>query len=434
MSRFSNILAVAAVAAAPALPFAVSAQNVLIENATIHSLGDAGTVENAGVLIKNGRVAQIGEGLAAPRGGKTIDAKGKVVTPGIFDPLSALGLVEVSLIGGTADDAVADETLSAAFDVAPAINPRSTLIPISRIEGVTRALVAPSSPSAWLSTPPGHVIAGQAAVINLGKPATAIDKTKVAMFVTLGEHGADFGGGSRGGAIAKLRTALDESKAWNAMPQPFKDSNAGHYSIERPAREALSPVMGGSMPVVARVHRASDIRATLDLANEYGLKLIIAGGDEAWMLADELANAKVPVILDPTSNLPANFERLAARADAAAILHSAGVLIAFSNEDSHNARNLKQLAGNAVAHGLPWDAALAAITRNPAKMFGLDAALGTLMPGYAGDAVVWSGDPLEVTSFADAVVIAGEVIPMVSRQTLLRDRYIKDGPLPRAYK
>lgn len=430
MSRFNQIIASATLA----LPFAVGAQNVLIENATIHSLGDAGTVEDAGVLIKNGRVAQIGAGLAAPRGGQTIDAKGKVVTPGIFDPLSALGLVEVSLIGGTADDAVEDTTLSAAFDVAPAINPRSTLIPISRIEGITRALVAPSSPSAWLSTPPGHVIAGQAAVINLGKPATAIDKTKVAMFVTLGEHGADFGGGSRGGAIAKLRTALDEAKSWNAMPQPFKDSNSGHYSIERPAREALAPVLDGTMPVVARVHRASDIRATLALANEYGLKLVIAGGDEAWMLADELANAAVPVILDPTSNLPANFERLAARADAAAILHSAGVLIAFSDEDSHNARNLKQLAGNAVAHGLPWDAALAAITRNPAKIFGLDAALGTLMPGYAGDAVVWSGDPLEVTSFADAVVIAGEVIPMVSRQTLLRDRYIKDGPLPRAYK
>ena len=430
MSRFNQIIAVASLAAAPM----VNAQNVLIENATVHSLGDAGTVENAAVLIKNGRVAQIGKGLAAPRGGKTIDAKGKVVTPGIFDPLSALGLVEVSLIGSTNDAAAESETLSAAFDVAPAINPRSTLIPISRIEGVTRALVAPSSPSAWLSTPPGHAIAGQAAVMNLGKPATAIDKTKVAMFITLGEHGADFGGSSRAGTIATLRAAFDEAKAWNAMPPTFKAGNAGHYSIERPAREALVPVLDGSMPVVARVHRASDIRAALALAKDYGLKLIVAGGDEAWMLADELANAKVPVILDPTSNLPANFERLAARADAAAILHSAGVLIAFSNEDTHQARNLKQLAGNAVAHGLPWDAALAAITRNPAKIFGMDATLGTLMPGYAGDAVVWSGDPLEVTSFADAVVIAGEVIPMVSRQTLLRDRYIKDGEWPRAYK
>lgn len=430
MSRFNQIIATTALAVAPA----VGAQSVLIENATVHSLGDAGTVENAAVLIKDGRVAQIGEGLAAPRGGTTIDAKGKVVTPGIFDPLSALGLVEVSLIGGTADDAVEDTTLSAAFDVAPAINPRSTLIPISRIEGVTRALVAPSSPSAWLSTPPGHVIAGQAAVINLGKPTTAIDKRQVAMFVTLGEHGADFGGGSRGGTIAKLRAALDDAKAWNALSDADQVGNKGHYSIKRPAREALAPVLAGNMPVVARVHRASDIRAALAVAKDYGLKLVVAGGDEAWMLADELANANVPVILDPTSNLPANFERLGARADAAAILHSAGVLIAFSNEDSHNARNLKQLAGNAVAHGLPWDAALAAITRNPAKIFGLDTHLGTLMPGYAGDAVVWSGDPLEVTSFADAVVINGAVIPMVSRQTLLRDRYTKDGEWPRAYK
>ena len=340
----------------------------------------------------------------------------------------------MSLIAGTADDAVEDTEISAAFDVAPAINPRSTLIPISRIEGVTRALVAPSSPSAWLSTPPGHVIAGQGAVINLGNPTKAVDRARVAMFVTLGEHGADFGGGSRAGALAVLRAALEEAQAWRAIPPTFKAGNAGHYSINRPAREALAPVLAGDMPVVARVHRASDIRAALDLAEEFGLKLIVAGGDEAWMLADALANAQVPVILDPTSNLPADFERLAARSDAAAILHSAGVLIAFSDESNHNARNLKQLAGNAVAHGLPWDAALAAITRNPAQIYGMADALGALMPGQAGDAVVWSGDPLEVTSFADVVIINGQVMPMRSRQTLLRDRYMKAGPLPRAYK
>lgn len=420
--------------AALGLAASATAQTVLIENATVHTLGEAGTVNNANVLIRDGRVAEVGAGATPVRGGKVIDAAGRIVTPGIFDPLSALGLVEVSLIAGTADDAVEDPEINAAFDVAPAINPRSTLIPITRIEGVTRALVAPSSPSAWLSTPPGHVIAGQGAVINLGKPDTAIDKARVAMFVTLGEHGADFGGGSRAGSVAVLRAALEEARAWKAMPPAFKTGNPGHYSINRPAREALAPVLDATLPVVARVHRASDIRAVLALAEEFGLRLIIAGGDEAWMLADALANAEVPVILDPTSNLPANFERLAARSDAAAILHSAGVLIAFSDEDSHNARNLKQLAGNAVAHGLPWDAALAAITRNPAEIYGMADTLGALMPGHAGDAVVWSGDPLEVTSFADAVVIAGEVIPMRSRQTLLRDRYLGESDWPRAYR
>lgn len=151
------------------------------------------------------------------------------------------------------------------------------------------------------------------------------------------------------------------------------------------------------------------------------------------MVADELASAGVPVLLDPLLNLPGNFDRLGARLDNAALLHEAGVTVAFSGAGTHNARKQRQAAGNAVANGLPWDAALAALTSAPADIFELKDS-GRIEPGGPADLVVWSGDPLEVTTAADQVIIGGKVIDMVTRQTLLRERYLPEDPdLPRAY-
>ena len=193
--------------------------------------------------------------------------------------------------------------------------------------------------------------------------------------------------------------------------------------------------MATGRPVVATVHRASDIQATVRLAQEFDLKLVIAGGAEAWIVADELAAAEVPVILDPLENLPSRFETLGATLHNAARLHTAGVKIAFSVAESHNARNMRQGAGNAVAYGLAPTAALEAMTINPATIFGVADVSGSLEPGKDADLVIWSGDPLEVTTAADRVFIRGRDIPMVSRQTLLRDRYSElAAPLPPQYR
>jgi len=172
----------------------------------------------------------------------------------------------------------------------------------------------------------------------------------------------------------------------------------------------------------------------LDFAGRHGLKPVISGGAEAWMVADRLAEAGVPVLIDPLLNLPGDFDELGARLDNAAILHAAGVTIAFTGTDMHNARRLRQSAGNAVAGGLPYEAGLAAITVNPAVIFELGDDRGTIEIGSRADLVVWSGDPLEVTTAADQVVIGGMQMDMVSRQTLLRDRYLEADPgKPRAY-
>jgi imidazolonepropionase-like amidohydrolase len=174
------------------------------------------------------------------------------------------------------------------------------------------------------------------------------------------------------------------------------------------------------------VARAAEIRRAIAFAKRNGMKPVIAGGAEAWVVADELARAKVPVLLDALENLPYTFDGIGARLDNAALLNRAGVRIAFTQfNESHNARKVRQLAGNAVAHGLPKDAALAALTAQPAEIFGLSGERGRIARGQVADLVLWSGDPLEVTSAADQVWIGGRAVEMRSRQTELRARYLQ---------
>jgi imidazolonepropionase-like amidohydrolase len=183
---------------------------------------------------------------------------------------------------------------------------------------------------------------------------------------------------------------------------------------------------------VVRVHRASDILQVLRFADEMELQVVIQGGREAWIVAEQLAAAKVPVVINTLDNLPADFDSLGARLDNAALLHRAGVQVMFSADETPNARKVRQLAGNAVANGMPATAALAALTRLPAKVFG--AGSRVIARGARADLVIWSGDPLEVTTAADQVVIGGLPDSMQSRQTRLRDRYFADpAPLGRAY-
>ena len=200
--------------------------------------------------------------------------------------------------------------------------------------------------------------------------------------------------------------------------------------------KALVPVVTKRMPLIVGVHRAADIRAVLKLAREHGLRIVLSGAEEGWVVAADIARARVPVILSATANLPASFEALGATMENAARLHVAGVTIAFSNgDDGHRIREVRYDAGNAVAHGLPYHAALAAITINPARIFGMGATAGSIERGKAADLVVWNGDPLEPMTQAQAVIIDGREQPLDTRARELARRY-KDlgGPLPPAYK
>lgn len=402
------------------LPVALSsfdarAAEILIRDARVHTLGPAGTLAKASVLIRDGRIAAVGAAVAAPDGARVVEAAGLVLTPGLFEAYSQMGLKEIDGVEQTGDEATKDARFSASLDMADGLNPRSVLIPVNRAEGLTRAMAAPESGDRTV------LIAGQGAIVNLGSVENFVTLARAAMFVEAGEQAAALMGGSRPAALAWLREVFEETrnpKLWMGRP------NREPLLSPLDAR-ALKPVLEGRMPLVALAHRASDLLALLRLADEYGIRLIIRGGAEAHLVAAQLAARKVPVILDPSANLPDRFESLASRADNAAILQRAGVLIAISAGDTHNSRNIRQLAGNAVTNGLAWDAALAAITHNPALLYGLGEAFGSIEAGKTADLVLWDGDPLEVTSFPRQVFIDGRPVAAQSRQSLLRDRYLQ---------
>jgi imidazolonepropionase-like amidohydrolase len=407
------------------------AETWAITNATIYTSGPSGRIEHGTVVIREGKIAAVGASVAVPADAIRVDAAGKIVTPGLFDPKSRFGIEEVSGVRETRDDSAKGKEFTAALDVAPAINPRSMLIPVNRIAGVTTAAVAPSV------TEKGTIVAGRGAVITLGSLDHDLRKDPAAMFVMLGETGADLAGGSRAASILYLREALEDARDYLAHRTAYDEARRRRYSLGRLDLSAFGPVLEREIPLVVGVERASDIEAALGIARDFDVSVVVDGGAEAWMVAGDLARAHVPVILNPLLDLPWSFEGLGASLENAARLARAGVVIAFKTGDSHNARNLTQLAGNAVSYGLPYEEALKAITVNPARIYGMAGTTGTIEPGRSADVVIWSGDPLEVTSAATRVFIEGRDIPMSSRQTLLRDRYLSllrgKGDLPPEY-
>ncbi len=426
-----GLLAWVAATLVPATESRAQSMPIAITGAKIHTMGPAGTIENGAVLISNGRIAAVGADLDVFANARIIDGSGMIVTPGMFDPYSQLGIVEIGQVRETVDGIQSDTRYSASFEIADAINPRSTLIPINRIEGVTRAMVAPyASAYSGLSGP----ISGLGSIIHLGSTEDFLVSRNAALFVSLGEEGAELSKGARGNALLRLREALEDARDFGRNRANFNSGDRREYSLSRTDLEALQPVLSGERPIVARIHRARDIEVAVTLADEFGLELIVAGGSEAWMVADHLAASRVPVILNPFDNLPSSFDKLGSTLENAARLHKAGVVIAFSTDETHNARNMKQLAGNAVANGLAYEAALAAITINPARIYGLASNVGSIETGKLADVVLWDGDPLELSTFAEKVFIGGVEIPMVSRSTLLRDRYLElNREMPPAY-
>ena len=395
----------------------VSAQDVLIRGASVHTVSEQGTLANTDVLIRNGRIEAIGSGLSIAAPGRTIDAQGRALTPGLFGGLSAIGIEEVTLEPTTADASLLinappfEMDWRPEFDVTLAFNPRSVLVPVARIEGLTWTVLAPGS------VPGGNFLAGQGAAVALdGRYDAVLDRSR-SLFVNLGGEMNALSDGSRAGQWMLLEQAIREARN--------RSTDDARALLHPNGREALAKYLAGGR-VVFRVARASEIRRAVAFAKRHGMKPVIAGGAEAWVVASELARDDVPVLLDALANLPSSFDSNGSRLDNAALLDRAGVRIAFTQfGESHNAGKIRQLAGNAVAHGLPKDAALAALTARPAEIFGIGGERGRIARGQVADLVLWNGDPLEVTTLAEQVWIAGRAVEMRSRQSDLRDRYLE---------
>ena len=404
----------------------LAAQTIAIEGGTVYTSTGA-PIENGTVLIRDGRIVAVGANVEVPAGATRIDASGKIVTPGLFASETQIGLSEVGAVQETNDYRMQDEDqVTAAFNVADGINPRSIVIPVTRIAGVTTAV----------SEPAGGLVSGEGVVIDLvgDDLDDMLIKSPVAMFAHIGESAQSAGGGARAGETMRLRELLEDARAYAQRRGEFERGATREFAASRLDLEALQSVLRREIPLVIEAHRASDIRTALQIADEYNIRLIIQGGTEGWMVADELARARVPVVVKVLQNLPESFERLGARYDNAALLHQAGVPIAITTGDTHNARNITQEAGNAVAYGLPYDAALRAITLSPAEIWGVADTHGSLDPGKVANVAVWSGDPLELLTSVEHVFISGREIPLVSRQTELRDRYLRIDDQSRVYR
>jgi hypothetical protein len=404
---------------------ALPAQDVLIRNAKVHTAGARGTLAGADVLVQGGVIRAVGRNLANPAGVASFDAQGKALTPGLFGGFSEIGLEEVSGEKSTVDSTISlpgmgTQQMRPEFDVTVAYNPESMLLPVARLGGITFTALGADNE--------GSLVAGQGAVVRLdGDPSAQMLGGRI-LYVNLGSSADDVSGGSRAAQYMLLEQAFREARGTTPYDSP--------YALLTPAgRETLARYLAGGR-VVFSVERAADIRQLLAFCKRHGLRPLFAGAAEGWKVAGALKAADATVFVDALQDLPSSFDQLGSRLDNAALLARAGVKVALLAPDpTHNARKIRQAAGNAAANGLPWEAALAAITRVPAQALGVGDRVGRIEPGLDADLVLWDGDPLEVSTLAEAVWLRGRASPMRSRQTELRDRYLQaPASLPRAYQ
>ncbi|HEV8263818.1 MAG TPA: amidohydrolase family protein [Gemmatimonadales bacterium] len=389
------------------------AQTIAITGGTVYPVSGP-KLDNATVLIRDGRIAAVGANVAVPAGATVVNAAGKWVTPGLIGAGGNLGLTEISAVPGTNEAFQRTSEVAASFNVAEGINPASTLIPVTRIEGITTALT-------W---PQGNLIAGQGVMIDLDGATveTMLVKSPAAVLAALSEQAKDEGGGSRAGAVARLRRVFNDALEYSRRRTDYTRAQMQQLSAGAADLEALMPVLRGQLPLVVIANRRSDIETALRIGREYKLRLVLAGASEAWQVADQVATAGVAVLLQPLDNIP-TYDALGRRYENGALLVRAGVKVVLLENDTHNARNLRQQAGNAVAYGMTWEQALRAVTLTPAEVFGVADRYGSLAPGKVANVVVWSGDPFEFSTGVEHVFIRGKEIPLRSRQTELLERY-----------
>jgi len=398
---------------APRLAFDADAAPVFLVGAEIRT-GDGPPIAGGVIELRGTRIAAVsGPGRTIPEGARTIDVTGKIITPGLVAIDTSLGLVEIDAEGSTKDDSGAEgDPIRAVYDASMAINADSALLQVNAIEGITSAAV----------TPRGGLVSGQVAWIDLvhGDHRNIVAANGVAMRVQLGQT-VD---GSRAATWLRLNELFDDVEFYRTRKAAFDRNQSRDLAAHRLDLEALQPYVAGAAPLLIAAHRVSDLRLLVELARR-GMRVVALGGTQAWRIADELAQAKITVVVQPTQNLPVTMDEMGARIDNAALLAAAGVEVGIAVlGDAHNPRNVTQEAGVAVSYGLDPALALAAITRVPARIYGMDAHYGTLSAGKVANLVVWDGDPFELSQRPSAVWIRGRAIPMRSRQTELRDRYM----------
>jgi len=410
---------------------AAQATNVyVIRNAKIVTVTGA-VIERGSVLIRDGKIAEVGARVAAPGNAKVIDATGLSVYPGMIDSGTQLGLTEIGSIQETHDTTELGD-FNPHMRAIVAVQPNSELIPVARANGITTAITHPG----------GRLVSGQAALINLDgwtwQEMTV--KAPAAMWMEYPRAPRGRGAGfvqAEGAAnvaqlrerqLAALRQKLEDAQAYAKA----KEARAADKSLPpRPmdfVLEALVPVVKGELPVLMVANTEREIKGAIEIADKYKLKLIISGAEDAWKVASTLKEKNIPVIIGPVTELPNNEDDdYDVNYSHAAKLNKAGVKFAFQTADAAYVRNLPFQAGTSAAFGLPKDEALKAVTIYPAQIFGVDNLLGSVEVGKMANLIVTDGDPLEFKTIVKHMFINGKPVDLSSRHTRLYDKF-KDRP------
>lgn len=396
---------------------AAQADSLAIINATVHTATEQGVLNNATVVIENGTITAINPDN--PQVDSVIDAKGATLTPGFIAAMNDMGLVEVGAVATSRD--ARDKEADIGFDPSFAFNPLASTIPFARKGGITRNIVTSGGGES--------IFAGQTFVADLSGDFDSVIANNTGLYVELGATDD----GSRAMGMQQLIYQLEDTQ--KTFTKAKKTNNSDKHDSDDPSREdsIISAVLAGDIPLIVAVDRASDIIHLIKLKQDFELDLIIVNGADAVLVAEPLAQANIPVVIDAMRNLPESFDSLHNSLENAGKLAKAGVKVAIALPgDSHSVYALRYSAGNAVANGMDYNDALAALTANIADIFHLDS--GRIAVGKPADLVLWSGDPFEFSTRIEKMWIAGEEQSLQSRQDKLRDRYLKKTDMPAAYR
>lgn len=397
---------------------------VLLDNATVHTISEAPF--QGDVLIEDGKIKEVGPEITVPSGTKIIDCSGLNVYPGFIDGGTRLGLSEVSAISLTNDyNELGD--FNPHMDALTAVNPNSVSIPVTRTNGVTTVLTAPS----------GGLFPGKASLIHLHgytpKEMYAGFEGIVMQFPASGKRGRwdrrseeDIKKDAEK-ALKKLNKIWDSVTRYASMDSIARATKASK-SRYNPQMDALLPVVSKEMPLLIRVNKKDDILSAIKWLKDKDINAIFTSVSEGWRVAKEIAEAKIPCIVGPILRNPSRgHDRYDMPYKNAGLLNKAGVKLAIMTNEIENVRNLPFNAGFAATYGLGKEGALKAITLDAAEIFGLGDVLGSIEAGKIANLLVVDGDPFEPKSQLKHLFIGGWDVPLESRHTLLYDEFLERG-------